>query len=157
MARGCNDHRADLETGQMELDDGSDDGWSRMELHPLHLHSKYFKSERWSLKDAARIGHWAAGFSTETANGPDWTGPGWTVPAASFFNFHSSIIHLGELGRHSELQPHCWLKWNNYFSTQRLTDSVWKWIGMGQLGPRQARPGPSCICILSHGQYIDSH
>lgn len=155
MARGCNDHRADLETGQMELDDGSDDGWSRMELHPLHLHSKYFKSERWSLKDAARIGHWAAGFSTETANGPDWTGldrAGQFQPPASLISTRQSSISAN-----SELQPHCWLKWNNYFSTQRLTDSVWKWIGMGQLGPRQARPGPSCICILSHGQYIDSH
>jgi len=104
MARGCNDHRADLETGQMELDDGSDDGWSRVELHPLHLHSKYFKSERWSLKDAARIGHWAAGFSTETATGPDWTGldrAGQFQPPASLISTRQSSISANLAGTQS--------------------------------------------------------
>jgi len=50
--------------------------WSGVaELHPLHLHSKYFKSGRVRSSRVVkrccsdRIGHRAAGFSTGTASG----------------------------------------------------------------------------------------
>lgn len=50
-----------------------------------------------------------------------------SAAAASFFNFH---VHLSSSrskrcwtwsSRDQDLQPHCWLKWNNYFSTHWLT------------------------------------
>lgn len=62
-------------------------------------------------------------------------------PSASFFNFHVHLTANSRSKRWPDLQPHCWLKWNNYFSTLWLTDWLADWM--------PGRKAVFCVCVCA--------